>query len=92
MSRSVIITVSGEVQGVCFRAATKKQANKLNITGYAKNLSNGSVEINATGENQAIEALISWSYKGSVFSKVDQVEICHLQETQTRDIKNFEIR
>ncbi len=75
MSCSVIITVSGKVQGVFFRAATKKQADKLQITGYAKNLSDGRVEINASGERHAIEKLIKWSYKGSLFSKVQQVKL-----------------
>ncbi len=75
MMRSVMITVSGKVQGVYFRAATKKQADKRNITGYAKNLSDGRVEIQATGEAKAIEELINWSYKGSVFSKVKHVEV-----------------
>lgn len=89
MSCSVIITVSGKVQGVFFRAAAKKQADKLHLTGYAKNLSDGRVEINATGEKQAVEQLIKWSYKGSLFSKVQNVEIEDIHANIT--LMSFEI-
>lgn len=90
MSRAVNILVSGKVQGVCFRAATKKQADKRGIVGYAKNLSDGRVEIKAYGDDAAISELIDWSYKGSLFSKVKQVEVSELEPAE--NFKNFDIK
>lgn len=68
------ITVSGKVQGVYYRAYTKKQANKLNLTGYAKNLSNGNVEIIACGQQAAVNRLIDWCHKGPLLARVSQVK------------------
>ena len=50
--------VTGKVQGVFFRATTQRQANQLNVSGYAKNLMDGRVEVLACGEQTAVQALI----------------------------------
>lgn len=68
-------TVSGIVQGVWFRASTQKQAEKLSITGYAKNLANGNVEVLMTGDADDLESLISWLHQGPANAHVDQVEV-----------------
>ncbi|MCK4934644.1 MAG: acylphosphatase [Simkaniaceae bacterium] len=58
MSNKVIITVHGHVQGVCFRASAKKHAEALGLYGYARNLSNGAVEICIEGsKDDAIKLL-----------------------------------
>ncbi|PIQ77203.1 acylphosphatase [Candidatus Peregrinibacteria bacterium CG11_big_fil_rev_8_21_14_0_20_46_8] len=54
----VIIRITGKVQGVFFRAEAKKRADAWNIKGYAKNLSDGSVEVCAQGEPDAVRKLI----------------------------------
>ncbi len=74
MSEFVRILVSGRVQGVYFRAYTQKQAKKLNITGYAKNLPNGDVEIIASGNNDQLQQLINWCHKGPMLAKVSAVK------------------
>lgn len=90
MTRSVKIVVSGLVQGVCFRAATKKQADKRGIAGYAKNLADGRVEIKATADSASVAELIDWSYKGSLFAKVKQVEVSELEPVE--NFSEFEIK
>ncbi|HEY4831085.1 MAG TPA: acylphosphatase [Waddliaceae bacterium] len=50
--------ISGNVQGVCFRAITRDFAQQLNIKGIVKNLTNGSVEIFAQGEKNTLEKLL----------------------------------
>ena len=80
MTRRVNIIVSGKVQGVYFRAATQKQAVKLGIQGWVKNLPTGEVEIKAVGENSAIEQLIRWCHKGSTFARVEQVAVTELAD------------
>ncbi len=52
--------VGGRVQGVFFRAATREQAVRLGVTGYARNLHDGRVEVLACGEPQAVEQLRDW--------------------------------
>ncbi|WP_425491770.1 acylphosphatase [Luteimonas saliphila] len=56
--------VSGRVPGVCFRVRTRTQALGLGLRGYAKNLPDGSVEVVAVGEAQALEALAQWLEDG----------------------------
>ncbi len=89
MSECIHIIVSGRVQGVYFRAFTQKQAQKLNISGYAKNLSNGDVEIVAKGEKSLIEQFINCCHKGSILAKVNKVKI--LQPSSEKEFVGFEI-
>jgi acylphosphatase len=68
------LTVSGRVQGVFFRDACKAQADMLGIKGWAKNLSDGKVEIVAEGDANAVERLARWCREGSTRAKVTGVE------------------
>jgi acylphosphatase len=56
--------VSGRVQGVFYRASTQQQARKLGITGYAKNLTDGRVEVLAVGDAARVDALVQWLWQG----------------------------
>ena len=67
-------TVSGRVQGVFYREGVKSEALRLGIRGYAENLSDGSVEVVAEGEANAVELLSRWLRNGpprAVVSNVD---------------------
>ncbi|MDI9238988.1 acylphosphatase [Lysobacter sp. LF1] len=66
--------VSGKVQGVFFRAATREQALKLGLRGYAKNLADGRVEVLAAGDDAAIDALAAWLREGPPRARVDELE------------------
>jgi len=89
MTECILIIVSGRVQGVYFRAFTQKQARQLNISGYAKNLPNGDVEIMACGERLPLEQLIDWCHKGPVLAKVNAVKTQPLSPENT--FTGFEI-
>lgn len=68
--------MSGRVQGVFFRAACKDEADRLGVTGYARNLRDGRVEVVAEGSEDAVEALARWCHVGpprAVVTKVDSV-------------------
>ena len=65
--------VSGRVQGVFYRASTREQAQALGLSGYAKNLPDGRVEVVASGEDSAIDALERWLWRGPVAAEVTQV-------------------
>ena len=65
--------VSGRVQGVFFRASTRHQAERLGITGYARNQADGRVEVVACGEPAAIDQLKAWLSKGPPNAQVSGV-------------------
>lgn len=52
--------VTGRVQGVFFRASTREQALQLGLRGVARNLDDGSVEVVAVGEADAVDTLAQW--------------------------------
>ena len=56
--------ISGHVQGVFFRISTQQQALNLAITGYAKNLFDGKVEVLACGKKEKVEILADWLLHG----------------------------
>ena len=65
--------VSGKVQGVFFRASARDQAQRLDLSGHAKNLADGSVEVIACGDNANIEALERWLQTGPAAARVESV-------------------
>lgn len=70
-----ICWVSGRVQGVYFRGAAAARARELGVCGYARNLSDGRVEVLACGDETAVQAFIEWLWIGSSASKVTAVEV-----------------
>lgn len=73
MSTCLHIIVKGRVQGVYFRAYTQKQAVKLNLNGFVRNLANGDVEVVACGERAAVQQLAAWCHKGPLLARVSEV-------------------
>lgn len=65
--------VEGRVQGVAFRAYTRNQANELGLTGHARNLPDGRVEVVAHGDAAALDALADWLAHGPPHARVDAV-------------------
>ena len=71
MSKVCIIAwVYGRVQGVGFRYTTQYEAKRLGLTGYAKNLDDGSVEVVACGEEGQVEKLMQWLKSGGAASSL----------------------
>jgi len=62
--------VSGRVQGVFFRASAREQAVRLNLSGYARNRDDGSVEVLACGDEAALLALEAWLQRGPPSARV----------------------
>ena len=59
-----LFRVEGRVQGVLFRESTRRKAQPLGITGYAKNMQDGSVQVLACGEAGALDQLAKWLEQG----------------------------
>ncbi len=65
--------VIGRVQGVFYRDSTRDMAERLGITGHAKNLSDGSVEVLACGASANLDDLLAWMRIGPRMASVDNV-------------------
>jgi acylphosphatase len=68
------IYIHGYVQGVGFRWSAAREAKILGITGFVRNLSDGSVYIEAEGSPDQLTAFIGWCRKGSGSGLVESVE------------------
>ncbi len=82
--------VSGRVQGVFFRSATRKKALQLNLVGYAKNLDDGRVEVVAEGPKEKLEELITFLHEGSSYSLVKNVDVDWMDPK--KEFRDFSIR
>jgi len=76
MTRRAKIIVAGCVQGVGFRAFTQKEAHRLGINGFVKNLPDGRVEIVAEADAEKLQDLLAWCHQGPLLARVDSVEVC----------------
>jgi acylphosphatase len=86
---SVRFIVRGRVQGVFFRASTREQALRLGVTGHARNLVDGSVEVVACGSHEALDQLERWLHLGPPAARVESV----LRETlPSQDPRGFVTR
>jgi acylphosphatase len=72
--------VAGRVQGVFFRASTREQALRLGLSGYAKNLADGRVEVMASGSGAALAELEEWLREGPPGARVASVERAAMPE------------
>lgn len=80
--------ISGKVQGVWFRAGTKQLAEMLGLTGYAKNLPNGDVEVIACGKTDDLEKLKAWLNHGPELARVDKISC---EELNWRELTAFKV-
>jgi acylphosphatase len=67
--------ISGSVQGVFFRASTARRAKELKLSGYARNLPDGHVEVLVCGDAAAVDALCEWLWEGPSAAQVTDVTI-----------------
>lgn len=75
---TVLIRITGKVQGVFFRHYTREKAINLGLTGYVENLKDGSVNLIASGSPEQLEQLINWSHNGPDKAKVEKVTVSRL--------------
>lgn len=80
--------VAGKVQGVWFRGFTQDQALTMGLTGWARNLPDGRVEILLCGDATAVEAVIATLHEGPPMAEVREISF---EETVAQAPKGFEI-
>ena len=69
-----LFRIEGRVQGVWFRESTRREAIALGITGYAKNMADGTVQVLACGEPEAMDQLAEWLKQGPPMARGTNVE------------------
>ncbi|MDQ6958161.1 MAG: acylphosphatase, partial [Mariprofundaceae bacterium] len=75
MRQCLCIHITGRVQGVCFRYYAKMEADQLGVTGYTRNLSDGSVEALICGSVEQLDDMQRWLSHGPEMARVDHVRI-----------------
>lgn len=75
MIKHLNIKIHGLVQGVYFRVSAKEEAEKINILGFAENKPDGSVYIEAEGEEKDLDQFINWCKDGPSSAKVEKIEV-----------------
>jgi len=88
--RTTHVIVEGLVQRVCFRDATRCQAESLKIGGWVRNLADGSVEAVLCGPPEKIDKMLFWLRQGPPHARVDNLQIEELPDES--QFSFFEIR
>ncbi len=83
------IVVRGRVQGVFFRDTTRRRAESLGVAGWATNRADGTVEVVAEGEPDAVERLVDFLREGPRRADVDDVDV---SEEEPEGLSGFDIR
>jgi len=81
--KSITIKIKGKVQGVWFRASTKLKAEELKVNGLVKNELDGSVYVEAEGEDEPIQKFILWCKSGPEMADVKGIIVTECE------VKNF---
>ena len=89
-SKRLSAVVSGGVQGVSFRAYTQREARRLGLTGWVRNLPTGEVELIAEGDEARLADLERWLHRGPSLAQVERVDLRY--EEATHEFPTFEVR
>ena len=89
MKKACSIRVYGKVQNVGFRYYTAKTAQQFDIKGFVKNMTDGTVFIEAEGMDADLETFIGWCRQGPQWSRVDRLEI---QDIPLAGHQDFSVR
>lgn len=90
MVKRLHLTIHGRVQGVCFRATAAEEARRLGLTGWVRNLREGTVELIAEGKVSALQQLLAWCRHGPPPAHVTRVE--ETWDAATGEFPEFAIR
>jgi acylphosphatase len=83
------VVARGRVQGVFFRDATRREAARRGVTGWAKNRSDGAVEAVFGGAEDAVEAMVEFVRRGPGHAEVSDVEV---REEDPEGLQGFSVR
>jgi len=84
------LRIYGLVQGVFFRSSMREVAWRLGVTGWVRNLPDGSVEAVVEGPKEAVLKIIDWAHEGPPSARVEKVEV--RWEKYKGEFNDFRIR
>jgi len=85
---AVHLKVKGLVHGVFFRASMARMASDYGVTGWVRNLTDGSVEAFLEGEEKSVLRLVEWARRGPPSARVDRIEV---EQAAPRSLRGFRI-
>ena len=87
------LVVRGRVQGVFYRHSTRERAKELGLSGWVRNLLDGTVEVEVSGKREAVDKLIQWCKSGPPSARVEAVDVNWIDEADgTLGQSDFAIR
>lgn len=86
--KHIKIRITGKVQGVSFRATTKAIADQMGVRGMIRNEKDGSVYMEAEGDDTSLEVFQEWCNEGPDRAKIENVEVT---SGELKNYRNFEI-
>ncbi|MCX2481210.1 acylphosphatase [Pedobacter sp. MC2016-15] len=86
--KHITIKITGKVQGVGFRYTTKVVADQMGVRGMIRNEKDGTVYIEAEGDDTLLEVFLEWCNEGPDRSKIENVEVT---PGELKNYRNFEI-
>ncbi len=69
------VVVHGRVQGVFYRASTRREAQDAGVAGWVRNAEDGTVHAHVEGAPEAVERMLAWMRRGPRHAQVDRVEV-----------------
>ncbi len=81
------LLIHGRVQGVFFRQSMSREAQRLGVSGWVRNRSDGTVEAAVHGSTAAVDGLVDWARHGPELARVTKVEI----STDEGDYSGFQV-
>lgn len=67
------LIIHGHVQGVYYRDSMRREAERLNISGWVRNCHDGTVEAMVQGMPEAVDAIVRWAHRGPEHARVERV-------------------
>ena len=88
--KAVTVRAHGRVQGVCYRASARREAARLGLAGWVRNMSDGTVTMLLQGDAGAIEAMLAWCRVGPPGAEVAWLDC---EDVETDDtLSGFDVR
>ena len=90
---SVLLTITGRVQGVAYRMNAREQARSLGLRGWVANTDDGAVRLLASGDSDAVDRLVQWCRQGPPAARVEHVNQGEAAADELSSLpQGFEIR
>lgn len=85
--KTLHLVMHGRVQGVWYRDSMRREAERLGVSGWCRNRSDGTVEAMVQGGSAAVDALLAWAHRGPELAQVSHVDV----EPGSGDFSGFEV-